>query len=167
VNPFSPRNAARKLLERSVTNRYISTQFFGWLLFTAGLGAVDASLAGPASALGVVHRAAAFAIYAGGLFWCYRLSGPDVFVHRFAVLALPISIRLAFAYEVIYWGSYFSYPILANNVDELTYQGAWVTYDFLLSLFMTALWFMRMAYWMTQSSGGTPSPYGTEGKIDG
>jgi hypothetical protein len=142
---WNPENSIRMLTTGKATDRYIARQFTGWLVFVFVLEAIDSILGGSNSLLSTYHGAISAAVSLAGLAYCYWRNRANEFVTRFAVLALPVSVQLAIAYEVFYWSAYFLYPMAARDLDDTYYDGVWLTYDLLLPIVFTAIWFARMS----------------------
>ena len=150
IDFFSTTNASAKLTDGRATDSYVTLQFCCWIAFAVLLEAIDAAIAGSRSELSILHGFASALVTLAGLGYCYWRNDARDFVRRFAVLALPVSIQIAVLYEVIYWGSYFVYPMLTRNLDDTAYEGIWLTFELALSLALTLAWFARLSSLMKQ-----------------
>jgi hypothetical protein len=148
-------NSIRMLTTGRATNAYSARQFTGWLALVFVLEAIDSILGGTNSLLSTYHGVISAAVSLAGLAYCFWRNRANEFVTRFAVLALPLSVQLAIAYEVLYWSAYLLYPIVARDLGDTYYDGVWLTYDLLLPLVFTVIWFARMS-WLMASVGTNP-----------
>jgi hypothetical protein len=145
---WSTENSLRLLRTGTASDAYLARQFTGWLALVFVLEALDSILGGSNSLLSSHHGVFSAAVSLAGLAYCYWRNRANEFVTRFAALALPASVQLAIAYEILYWGAYFLYPIVARDWSDTYYDGVWLTYDLLLPLVFIAIWFARMSQLM-------------------
>jgi hypothetical protein len=144
LNMLRTTEPIERLANGKASGEYAARQFAGWLVFVFVLQGLDSVLAGPNSLLSSYHGVISAAVSILGVAYCYWRTGTKDLVLRFAVLALPVSVQLAIAYEALYWSAYFVYPIAASGLGDSNYDGLWLTYDMLLPLAFTSIWFLRM-----------------------
>jgi hypothetical protein len=152
IHPLSVARAVSVLKSGEYPDSFVPLQFSGWLLVSLVLHEVDLLAVSSSDGPSVGFLLTAIVVSAAGLFWCYRRAGTRDFPVRFSVVAFPLTLRFAIAYQCIYWLGYFSYPAMAAGLSDASYVSWWLSLERAFSLFMSVLWYVRMAEWMRRAT---------------
>lgn len=142
-------SAVAQELKRGPLNSATTFRYFAaWLILNTALGYYDVHLMAPPTQLVSAQALFIVAVTVLGLYRCYVANGGAIgsdLTGRFVVLALPLTVQLTIAYEVLYWIAYLIYPGMATFLSDRVYELLWLSMNVAGVVLMFAIWYWRMA----------------------